>query len=113
MTTGPKPPAEVTIDPSVVLATPCGETNVTCGNPSKRFDHELFLSCPHTSLEIVDGVIPEDRNSALTHDRAGVVLGIDKMNRNTRFRFTGFEHRLEHPRSPYIPRPPNLGKSAG
>ena len=49
-----------------------------------------------SALEIVDGVIPEDRNSALTHDRAGVVLGIDKMNRNTRFRLTGLEHRLEH-----------------
>ena len=78
------------------LASPCGETNVACGDSCKRFDHELFLSCPHAGLEIVDGVIPEDRNFALTHDRAGVVLGINEMNRNARFRLTGFKHRLEH-----------------
>jgi hypothetical protein len=73
------------------LASPCGETNVTCGDSCKRFDHELFLSCPHAGLEIVDGVISEDRNFALTHDRAGVVLGINEMNRNARFRLTGLK----------------------
>lgn len=83
-----------------------------CGDSRERFDHELFLSSPHAGLQIVDGVTPEDRNLALTHDRAGVVLGINEMNRNARFRLTSLKHRLDT-RFPYIPRPPNLGKSAG
>src|SRR5262245_35512172 len=41
------------------------EANVTGGDSCKRFDHELFLSCPHASLEIVDGVTHENRNFAL------------------------------------------------
>src|SRR5262245_51259785 len=77
-------------------ASPCGETNVTCGDCCKRFDHELLLSCPDAGLEIVDGVIPENRNFALTHDRAGVVLGINEMNRNAGLRLTSLKHRLEH-----------------
>src|SRR5262245_29704880 len=79
-----------------MLAGPCGETNVTCGDSGKRFDRELFLSCPHAGLEIVDGVIREDSNSALPHKRAGGVLRINEMNRNARFHLTGLKHRLEH-----------------
>src|SRR5262245_379103 len=79
-----------------VVTSPCGETDVTCGDSRKRFDHELFLSCPHAGLEIIDGVTPKHRNFALTHDRAGVVLGINEMNRNARLRLTGLKHRLEH-----------------
>src|SRR5262249_31651781 len=58
--------------------------------------HELLLSCPHARLEIVDGVVPENRYFALTHDRAGVVLWINEMNRNARLRLTSRKHRLEH-----------------
>jgi hypothetical protein len=43
------------------------------GDSRKRFDHELFLSCPHAALEIVDEIIPEDRNSALTHNGCGLL----------------------------------------
>jgi hypothetical protein len=38
------------------LARPCGETDVTHGDSCKRFDHEVFLSCPHAGLEIADGL---------------------------------------------------------
>jgi hypothetical protein len=93
------------------LARPYGETDITCGDSCKRFDHEVFLSCPHAGLEIADGVAAEDRNFALTHDRAGVVLAINEMNRNARFRLTGLKHRLEHT-IPIHPAP-NLGKRAG
>src|SRR5262245_38814961 len=78
------------------LASPCGETNVTRGDSRERFDHELFLSCPYAAFEIVDGVIPENRNFALTHDQAAIVLGINEMNRNARFCLAGLKHRLEY-----------------
>ena len=79
-----------------MLASPCGETNVTCRDSCKRFDYELFLSCAHARFELVEGVTSEDRNFALTHDQASVVLGINEMNRNAGFRLTGLKHRLEH-----------------
>jgi hypothetical protein len=80
----------------LTLASRCTETNVTCSDCCKRVDHELLLSCTHAGFKIVDRVIPEDRNSALTHDRAGVVLAINEMNRHARFRLTGLKHRLEY-----------------
>jgi len=73
------------------MASRCAETNVTDGDCCKRFDHELLLSCTHASFEIIDRVIPERRNPALTHDRAGVVLAINEMNRHARFRLAGLE----------------------
>jgi hypothetical protein len=64
--------------------------------PASVSTTDSFSRARTRGLELDDGVISEDRNLALTHDRAGVVFGINEMNRNARFRLTGLKHRLEH-----------------
>src|SRR4029079_8743213 len=73
------------------------ETDFAFRNLPKRFDHEFLLSRPYSGLQIVEGIAPTHRHPALTHDGAGVVVGIDQMHRQTRFRLAGLEHCLEHP----------------
>src|SRR5215471_11486836 len=73
------------------------ETDFAFRHLPERFHHQLFLACPYPGLQVVEGIVLEHRHDALTHDRAGVVFGVDQMNRHTRFLLAGRQHRLEHP----------------
>src|SRR5687768_1366580 len=82
---------------SVWSAATCDETDFAFRNLVKRFDHEFLLTRPYSCLQIVEGIAPKHWHSALTHDRAGVVVGIYEMNRHTRFSLAGLQYCFEHP----------------
>src|SRR5262249_27862872 len=72
------------------------QTDPASGDCCERVNDERFLSILNPGLESRDRIATQHGHSTLCNRRPGVVVRLNVMNRDARFRFTGLQNGLKN-----------------